>query len=408
MPLQNNASTFYGSNTWRHGDYLSEGTAVAGSQTFSVNPNPCYNGEKKARPGVYSYNYHIRRNPVGYARGYYYWGNPSDRKRVPVESEGVFSGPWSQFDNNSLQAEPVTYALDKLAARNRAINKLLDKLRNSDVNLGVTIGEGRETLRMVAAIARSARSPMKALASAVHKSRVVWRREGRVASNARTTLTTVGSLELSWNVGLAPLLDDCERLRKHVQSAKQLDFRYSIDSRASSSASWSRSHSDGSVWSMEVSDRFQFGMVYKIGDQQAFETWRLGLTARPTLVWELTTLSWVVDYFLQIGNFLAALEASYCSNGVTFINGYETSARLATGVYERSYVDPSNADRGKYTSTTDWHDGSVHGRGSKKWVSKVRNRISGIPTQALPTIKLPTSSTQLLNCAALLSNLLTR
>ena len=137
----------------------------------------------------------------------------------------------------------------------------------------------------------------------------------------------------------------------------------------------------------------------------AFENWRAGLTLRPTLAWELTTLSFVVDYFLQIGNFLAALEASYLNNGITFLHGYETQSEWKMSRYSHFRADDPR-DRGASTGAVDHHLGVVKSKGYRQWVTKSRSRLRGLPVQALPTIKLPTASTQLLNCAALLSMLL--
>lgn len=404
MPLASNTRVEAGAWEKTHSDAVTSGIYPRRFTEFVVSPNPCVNPSDRKIPGVYSFSKTVTSMPTGQIGGYYYGGSPSNRERIERSLVGTFpSELWNGFNNGGSTGfgTPLGYELEKLAARNRAVNKLLDKIRDSEINLSTTIGEGRETLQMVAAIARSVRSPLKALRSAVHRSR----KGSRAEKITRDTLVTVGGLQLAWSVGLAPLLSDCENLRNHAQAAESMDLMYVAKSRGTSHLEWSSHPSEWETFENEISNWYQFGVTYRIGDMHAFENWRAGLTLRPTLAWELTTLSFVVDYFLQIGNFLAALEASYLNNGITFLHGYETQSEWKMSRYSHFRADDPR-DRGALTGTVDHHLGVVKSKGYRQWVTKSRSRLSGLPVQALPTIKLPTASTQLLNCAALLSMLL--
>lgn len=404
MPLASNTRVEAGAWESTHGDTVTSGLYARRLTEFFVTPNPCVNPSDRKIPGVYSFSKTVTSRPNGQLGGYYYWGNPGNRKRVENSVSGTFSSTiWNGFSDGRQGGfgTPLSYDLDKLAARNRAINKLLDKIQDTEINLSTTIGEGKETLQMVAAIARSVRSPLKALRSAVHKSR----KGSRAEKITRDTLVTAGGLQLAWSVGLAPLLSDCENLRNHAQAAESMDLMYVAKSRGASFLEWTSHPSEWETFENEISNWYQFGVTYRIGDMHAFENWRAGLTLRPTLAWELTTLSFVVDYFLQIGNFLAALEASYLNNGMVFLHGYETRSEWKMSSYSQFRPDDP-VDYGASSGTTDHHLGVVRGNGYRQWVSKSRSRLTGLPIQALPTIKLPTASTQLLNCAALLSMLL--
>lgn len=404
MPLASNTRVEAGAWEWTHGETVTSGLYPRRVTEFVVSPNPCVNSSDRKIPGEYSFSKTVTSQPNGKFGQYYYWGNPGHRKRTENSYVGTFSSTiWGGFSTGGSTGfgTPAAYDLEKLAARNRAINKLLDKIRDSEINLSTTIGEGRETLQMVAAIARSVRSPLKALRSAVHRSR----KGSRAEKITRDTLVTVGGLQLAWSVGLAPLLSDCENLRNHVQAAESMDLMYTAKSRGTSHLEWSTHPSEWETWTNEISNWYQFGVTYRIGDMHAFENWRAGLTLRPTLAWELTTLSFVVDYFFQIGNFLAALEASYLNNGMVFLHGYETRSEWKMSSYSQFRPDDPR-DRGATDGSIDHHNGVVKGNGYRHWVTKSRSRLSGLPVQALPTIKLPTASTQLLNCAALLSMLL--
>lgn len=389
------------------GALISSGLYPSLTSVFRVHPDPCINPMGWKLPGTYSFSKELVKNPSGYVRSYYY-GTPtgeSSRRRVDSSYDGTFStAMWEQFYNGGDTGfgTPFRFAIESNNARNRAVNKLYDKIRDSEVNLSTTIGEGRESLVLIAAIARSVRHPVSALSSIVHKSRV---RESAAASKLRRATVTVGGLALGYNLALKPLLSDVESLRKHLSAAEDVTLRYRANSRGAHSESWVTQSSDYEQWSVEESHRYQFGVTYRIGDMTSFENWRLGLTVRPTLAWELTTLSFVVDYFFKIGNFLAAYEAAYLNNGITLEHGYETRTTKKSAEYLFIRSDPEPFDRG---TSTDQHLGDCRGQGYRKWLTKSRALQMSFPVQAYPTIKLPTAASQLINCAALLAMFLRR
>lgn len=405
MPLASNASSTADSWQHVHGDTVSEGLAKSLENTFIVSPSPCINKSDFKIPGVYNYAKTLVKSPKGMIGGYYYWGSPGNRKRTENSYTGTFSSVvWNSFDDGSASVgfgTPEIYSLAKLAARNRAVNKLLDKIQNSEINLSTTIGEGKETLRMIAAISRSAANPLKGLLKAVGDSRS--KRSKKFGS--REAVVLVSQAELAWGVGLKPLLSDVENLRKHVVAADNFAVSIAVKSRGTSKDTFVKPWVNDHSWSVEVSDWYQFGCSYRITDPLVFENWRAGLTVRPTLAWELTTLSFVVDYFLQIGNFLAALEASYLNNGITFEHGYETHSAWKLANWQISRADDPD-DYGASNGSTDHHLGRVSAKGYRQWVTKSRSRLTGLPTHAFPTVKLPTAASSLLNCAALLGVLL--
>jgi len=60
----------------------------------------------------------------------------------------------------------------------------------------------------------------------------------------------------------------------------------------------------------------------KVSNPNLFDLWRYGLTDPLSLAWELTTLSFVMDWFTGVGAFLGSLSGPL---GVSFSDGYETS-----------------------------------------------------------------------------------
>jgi len=210
--------------------------------------------------------------------------------------------------------------------------------------------------------------------------------------------TTVAGLWLGWSVGLAPLISDCENIRNHSWTSHPLEFR--VKSRASHTIDSSGQLKSGKKMLYErnqVSERVQMGAKFRIVDPAAWEVWRTGVTLRPTLAWELTTLSFVVDYFVQIGGYLACLEAALASNGFEFVSGYESTSRRITQVLSATYSDTAPIDYSSRTSMS-WGSGMMN-----REITKFdRKLLLSAPLPYRPVVKLPSASTALLNCAALL------
>lgn len=139
------------------------------------------------------------------------------------------------------------------------------------------------------------------------------------------------------------------------------------------------------------------GAKFRIVDPAAWEVWRTGVTLRPTLVWELTTLSFVFDYFVQIGGYLACLEAALASNGFEYVRGYETTSRKIEQLKSVTVNDTAPID---YTTKTEMSWGNVHMKRTIVNMNRIVRTTAPLPYR--PVVKLPSASDALLNCAALL------
>lgn len=404
---------------------------VSETKKFTVTPSPCHNGTGRKLPGEYSYSGDRRRYPVGRVNQFYYWGNPGNRKLVENGISGCLSG--LGVDTVGWE-DPISWETERINARNRCLNKLYDKIKQSEVNLSTTIGEGRETFMMMAAIARASSKPIDGLFSLVKRNskRLTpaerkalrdlenhYRRrvDGPMVSQktaqemrdaAAGTLSTVGSGWLAWAVGVKPLLHDLESLGLHLKSSDSLDVKYHQHARATATLSSNRDSvpptwGGKTTWNVVDSEYYQIGVSYRITDMHAFENWRLGLTVRPTLAWELTTLSFVVDYFIGIGNFLASYEAALMNNGIVFDSGYQTISRKKVGTSSWVRESDSSADAGASTGSTHHFIGDCWAKGIREHIHKERFRLHSFPVQAMPTLKLPKVAEQLFTVASLLS-----
>lgn len=370
-----------------------------GHDSFSVSPDPCNNRGDFWHPNGYGFTKESERYLSGTRRVVNWYDSP-----LSVH----------QATTTRTLARVVPLIITKSAPSpwNRAMEKLVDEVRNSEANLSTSVGEGRETLEMLSTVARSSASALRHVRRALKTSagreelkKLLLSLGKDFQSNAPRL---VGSAWLAWSVGLKPLLADIENIRNHVLTDKPEDLYFHCKSRASSTIVETESDkiTDGAtvynrMSELKHSHRVAFGANFRISDLHQFENWRAGLTIRPSLAWELTTLSFVVDYFYNIGQYLQLLEASICNNGFQFVWGWcsETTLREEQcSVSERYDVttggwNPRNVTIGDY-------------RYSKERRTKVRSVLTSLPYPVAPILKLPTASGPLLNIAALLSQIL--
>lgn len=318
-----------------------------------------------------------------------YWKNPADFWQESYVGD-IYFPEILPLDNVSAFTDSQVY--------NKCLAKVIDQMKDSDVNLGTTVGEGRETLSMIRNIGTSALGVVGDIRQSMRKRD--WRKFVR----------TLGGTSLLYSLGVAPLLADVESLRKHVLSGKAEEVLNEFSARASASVDEVRHRPDLSSYLGSVppnfdvieqttcSTRCQMAGYFVVKDLHSYENWRAGIGLRPSLAWELITLSWLVDYFVKVGSFLEHTEAALLYNGFELRDAYLTTSHRVTSHQEMIGRVTTVVD-GDYLAVTE----AVR---TYSYKDKSRSLISSLPSPTLPTLKIPRSSTQLLNCASLLSQLL--
>lgn len=285
-------------------------------------------------------------------------------------------------------------------AYNKALSKFYDGIRKSEVSLNTSVGEGRETLQMLNSIAQRFRTD---------KYRTLYKATQDVLKALKKDPRgTVASGWLGWHVGWKPFLQDLQNLFNHftqLQTQPHMDFVGVVKARGSSyeQNTWFDFHSKGAQHTQIGLYRYELGCKFRISDLTLFNQWQLGLTVRPTLAWELTTLSFVVDYWVNVGQYLENLEASILQNGISLIDGYRTSSYKIsdTVVKQGTWAPPADPRFGGPSGL------SLVGRDLKAYkevTHKNRDILLSFPSPVLPTFKIPRSAPQILTMAALLSN----
>lgn len=265
---------------------------------------------------------------------------------------------------------------------NKALTKLYDDIRSSDVNLAVTIGELPETVKMIKAVVDGAVRAKKTIRSLV--------RGNGIAGASRK----LASGWLGYAYGIRPLVSDVQALLGHITQQPSI-----LDVTTKARASGVRNTLetvDGITTAVTDSRRCQIGVTWTPSDYKMSELTRITSIFPPTLLWELTTLSFAVDWFVDVGSYLANLEASF-GTGLTFKHGYVTHSRYIQ--LDQSCAWTVTPTRATHTSLSPsaifW---------SCKATEKAMNRVllSSFPRPVLPSLNFSLGSEQLLSLASLL------
>jgi len=118
---------------------------------------------------------------------------------------------------------------------------------------------------------------------------------------------------------------------------------------------------------------------------------QLGLTNPASILWELTPWSFVIDWFLPIGNWLSAWDATV---GISFRSGFRTTFAISRSRMEFH----ANNVRWGTTQTVIRSDGLSY----RQKIECNRTLLTSFPLPGLPAFKNPFSITHMANALSLL------
>ena len=197
-------------------------------------------------------------------------------------------------------------------AWNKALAKFYDSIRQSERNLLVTLGESPESVRMF-------RSFLAGIVTAVSGVRKALRRPDLALSGA-------------WLVnqyGIQPALADIYQWTDYCRGTAVHDLQ-PVKARASvrDSTSFNQSNWPPVRAFATLNERVEVKARYRVSNPELFEISRITSLNPVALAWELTLLSFVADWFIDIGGYLQSLENSL-GLGLTFVDGYVTDTSLS-------------------------------------------------------------------------------
>lgn len=351
-----------------NGNLHQQVAAAATKDTFTVT-NGNVKGDRKT-PNPISFTKTEWVYPTGTRLAWDNWG-----RGYAYVSEGSFSG--------SLGMPFVRPTSRRGVAWNKALAKFYDSIRQSERNLLTTLGESPESIRMF-------RSFFAGIASVKTGVRKALRRPDRALSGA-------------WLVnqyGIQPALADIYQWVDYCRGKAVHDLQ-PVRARASvrNSASYNQSNWPPVRASTTLNERVEMKARYRVSNPELFEISRITSLNPVALAWELTPLSFVADWFIDIGGYLQSLENSL-GLGLTFVDGYVTDTSLLTakGAWSGSRPKPTSGNAEYF----------IYAPYSVVEKHKNRVRLASFPRPVLPRWDVHLGSSRLLSAAALLNTLFLR
>lgn len=225
------------------------------------------------------------------------------------------------------------YELEQMCVE--ASTKCFNERGRSDGNIWETVAEYGKTRAMLPSLARNLNNFVEHLARTPHKDKV----SGRVMSVLRAARES-GNAYLLYRYGLAPLVKETQNV---LLALNGLEGRFRMTARgAVEDKRITSSTTVGSAFSYEYRVQTNWTQVLKVRamslDEYAIDKlWAAGASYKGlvTLPWELVPYSFVVDWFVNIGEFIGAmvptpnlqqlgcaLTYEYLTEGNAFIASY--------------------------------------------------------------------------------------
>lgn len=214
--------------------------------------------------------------------------------------------------------------------------KIFDKIKNQKINLGQAFGERKQTAGLLhdnaVKFLNSVRAARKGDMGQAAKflglklqdnkaSRGKPRRRSVVGFDSNELSSRVLELQFGWKPLLSDIYGACEQIADtyhrptRYSVASNMAFQQSIDTSDSAPTHCGGmiNHHVGGV-DYAVKMRVQFG----IDSEAAHTATQIGISDPLVVAWELTPWSFVLDYFVSVGDYLGRLQAL---DGISFKRG---------------------------------------------------------------------------------------
>lgn len=188
---------------------------------------------------------------------------------------------------------------------------LLENWRESKFNAGVSIAEGRESAELIGStllqLGRAARELKRGNLRGVLSNLSHVPKGMRNSARNRMEKRDLAGSWLELRYGWTPLLNDIYNLTEAVKLEGKDNVVRSSVKKEDLSYSWVNYYFRDEWDTLEANEK-RLHMKVKVRHAPSFlERW--GLTDPATIAWELVPYSFVVDWFLPIGDYLQSLHA---------------------------------------------------------------------------------------------------
>lgn len=285
-----------------------------------------------------------------------------------------------------------------------ASNKLLLAIKNQKVNLAQAFAERKQTVDLVASTATKIALALKATrkgnlvdaakalgCDAPKRASRRAAREARVRPNPTNKQMSRRWLELQY--GWRPLVSDVYGSMESIaDTGKTPTPYYSVVARHIVKRPFTNVVRDVST-ELQVEKgtlyyKHQYTVRYSIDNPFTRSLSQLGITNPLLIAWELMPWSFVIDWFLPVGNAISSLDATV---GCTFHSGIQSKTWKVMGEATLTY---------RTRNSSQVIEGNVT-RGMQRFQTS-RSLLSSFPTPSLPSFKNPLGFDHVANAIALL------
>lgn len=380
-------------------------TSISRSQ---INP-----GDKKTSTDYYTYGYRATNIPAACKTAYVNlgaWVISNTSEDASHYGSGLYNTTWlpSGYTRN-----PSTTSVYE-DARKRALSKLISRVQSAksgetSFDAGVFLAEGSKSLKMITNSATRIFEAYKALKRgrllAFYMALGITPPRGTPYVSKKTARLTASNIWLEATLGWTPLLKDA------YQGARALAFLVEsrppvkkITARASTGYVINTTGA-ANLGSFTATDRgvlkVEYGLEYTYSSGQLATLSMLGLTNPATIAWELFPLSFVLDWFLPIGDYLGKLGAftglEFSDGWLSAVDEHYYSLRTSgfTQIFSYGWIPSPQG--------TVWGVDSYKTTGSASYLKRefgfTRGRLFVFPSPDFPDLRLPKEDTFTKKCA---------
>jgi hypothetical protein len=287
------------------------------------------------------------------------WYTDSTRKHIATV-DGTFVG---------IMGDLLEFTSESNTIRDQAVTEAYSRANDQASSLLVTLGEYKETQTML----------IHTLQRVVNLLYAMKRRKLKLLKLNEYTPT---GLWMEYRYGWRPLVSDVQGIIKafknrHVLRAERQTYRgyvahteFETDLIASP---FSTSHFNPIKRTCEVKTQARAGVLCALQELNDLEYW--GITNLPGALWDLTRLSFVVDWFFNVGETIASWTPSLSSNC------------LASWVVVKQVTTQRNTYTGNTSTINNLYFGN-YGGGKVEKITEKTVRTPNPSRQIMPSLKL--------------------
>jgi len=342
---------------------------------YDVHRSKSFQGQPLAIPWL---TFGLSRNPIADPRDYL-----------------LGSGPLANRADYPLSLSEHIKPLDRIA-----ISRLYATVKNQKVDLATELSQIAQTLGLITDAAKRIAKGIIALKK--------LNLTGAIKAVIPSNLKGVANDRLAYVYGVKPLLSDVVGAAEHLSEFLRKVYALKRNGHAKKTIRLETSYDSYNEFGLfsvtkvtrDITIRVKYSVTYRISDKLDLELSRLGFTNPANVIWELIPFSFVVDWFIKIGDFLNTMNAF---RGLKFVSAYRTlfikeSCTMVTSIKSQA---ASAGDLVHDWSFSFPNDNSEWHRSSFTRVFNTREILLDFPEIELPSFKSPVSLDHGLNSAAL-------